>query len=47
MKRGDIYLADLEPSRGSEANKTRPVVIVSHDALSDVVTAGCCHRYSS
>lgn len=32
MRRGDIYLADLEPARGSEANKTRrPVVIVSSD----------------
>lgn len=29
MRRGDVYLADLEPARGSEADKTRPVVIVS------------------
>ncbi len=39
MRRGDIYLANLEPVRGSEANKTRPVVIVSHDALNRVVEA--------
>jgi mRNA interferase MazF len=32
MRRGDIYLVDLEPARGSEANKTRPAVIVSNDA---------------
>lgn len=32
MRRGDIYLVDLEPIRGSEANKTRPAVIVSNDA---------------
>ena len=32
MRRGEIWLADLEPSRGSEANKTRPVVIVSNHA---------------
>ena len=32
MRRGDIYLVDLEPSRGSEANKKRPAVIVSNDA---------------
>ena len=31
MRRGEIYLADLEPSRGAEANKRRPVVIVSND----------------
>lgn len=31
MKRGEIWLTDLEPSRGSEANRTRPAVIVSND----------------
>lgn len=31
MRRGDICLVDLEPVRGSEANKTRPVVVVSND----------------
>jgi mRNA interferase MazF len=39
MRRGDIHLATLEPVRGSEANKSRPVVIVSHDALNRVVAA--------
>lgn len=37
MKRGDVYLADFEPSRGNEVDKTRPVVIVSHDALNQAV----------
>lgn len=32
MRRGDIYWVDLEPVEGSEANKTRPAVIVSNDA---------------
>lgn len=32
MRRGDICWVDLNPSRGSEANKTRPAVIVSNDA---------------
>ncbi|WP_375001408.1 type II toxin-antitoxin system PemK/MazF family toxin [Aeromicrobium sp. CTD01-1L150] len=31
MLRGEIWLADLEPVRGSEANKRRPAVIVSND----------------
>lgn len=31
MLRGDIYLADLDPTQGSEADKRRPVVIVSND----------------
>ncbi|MFE9889203.1 type II toxin-antitoxin system PemK/MazF family toxin [Streptomyces scopuliridis] len=32
MRRGDIFLIDFEPARGSEANKARPAVIVSNDA---------------
>ena len=38
MRRGDIHLVDLEPARGSEANKRRPAVIVSNDAAN--ATAG-------
>ncbi len=32
MLRGEVHLVDLEPARGSEANKQRPAVIVSNDA---------------
>lgn len=31
MRRGEIHLVDLEPTRGAEANKRRPAVIVSND----------------
>lgn len=31
MRRGDIVLADLDPVVGNEANKRRPVVIVSNN----------------
>lgn len=31
MRRGEIWLVDLEPVRDSEDNKTRPVVIVSNN----------------
>jgi len=31
MRRGEIRLVDLEPTRGAEANKRRPAVIVSND----------------
>ncbi len=31
-KQGDIFLVDLEPALSGEANKTRPVVILSNDA---------------
>jgi mRNA interferase MazF len=32
IRRGDIHSVDLDPVRGSEANKRRPAVIVSNDA---------------
>lgn len=31
MRRGEIRLVDLDPARGTEANKRRPAVIVSND----------------
>ena len=31
MRRGEIRLVDFEPTRGSEADKMRPAVIVSND----------------
>ena len=31
MLRGEIRLVDLDPSRGSEATKLRPAVLVSND----------------
>ncbi len=31
--RGDVYLIDLDPTRGSEIRKTRPCVIISPDEL--------------
>ncbi|WP_055630452.1 type II toxin-antitoxin system PemK/MazF family toxin [Streptomyces hirsutus] len=37
MRRGDIYMVDLEPVRGSEASKVRPAVIVSNNAANDSV----------
>ena len=35
MNRGDIYDARLNPTEGSEQSGTRPVVIVSRDAIND------------
>lgn len=31
MRRGEIWLADLEPVRGSESDDVRPVVLVTND----------------
>lgn len=36
MLRGEIVLVDLEPTRGSEANKRRPAVLVSNDGANAV-----------
>lgn len=33
MKRFDVYLVGLDPTRGSEMKKTRPCVIVSPDEI--------------
>jgi len=38
MRRGDIHTVDLDPGRGSEADKRRPAVIVSNDMAN--ATAG-------
>ena len=32
IRRGDIHSVDLDPSRGPEASKRRPAVIVSNEA---------------
>ncbi len=32
MRRGEIRLVDFDPTRGAEANKVRPAIIVSNDA---------------
>lgn len=31
MRRGDVYLVDLDPVWGSEANKQRPAIVVSNE----------------
>jgi mRNA interferase MazF len=38
MRRGDIHLVDLDPVRGSAANKSRLAVIVSNDAANTTAT---------
>ncbi len=31
MRRGDVVWVDLDPARGSEADKRRPAIVVSND----------------
>jgi mRNA interferase MazF len=54
MKRGEIYLANLDPRSGSEQKGRRPVIIVSHDGLnktenwrSIIVVPSLLYFYSS
>ena len=34
IRRGEVCLVDLQPARGSEANKRRPAIVVSNDRAS-------------
>ncbi len=48
MRRGEVYDARLDPTEGSEQSGTRPVIIVSRDAInvpSRVVLAVPCTTY--
>ncbi len=38
MRRGEICLVDLAPTRGSEADRQRPAVIVSNDGANGTAT---------
>ena len=35
IRRGEVYLVDLKPIRGSEMDKERPAVIVSNDRINN------------
>ena len=35
IRRGTLYLADLNPGRGTEAGKLRPVLVVQTDLLNE------------
>jgi mRNA interferase MazF len=35
VRRGVLYLADLNPRRGTEAGKVRPVLVIQTDLLKD------------
>ena len=43
LKRGDVWLVNLDPTVGSEIRKTRPCVVISppeiHDALRTAIVA--------
>ena len=48
MKRGEVYDARLDPFEGSEQRGSRPVVVVSRDAINEsspIVSAAPCTTY--
>jgi mRNA interferase MazF len=48
MKRGEVYDAGLDPVEGSEQRGSRPVVVISRDAINEsspVVSAAPCTTY--
>jgi len=48
VRRGEVYDARLDPTEGSEQGGTRPVIIVSRDAInatSQIVLAVPCTTY--
>ena len=36
IRRGSLYLADLNPRQGSESGKVRPVLVIQTDLLNEV-----------
>ena len=38
LRRGQIVLAELDPVRGSEQNKTRPVLVISNNSRNEVIS---------
>jgi mRNA interferase MazF len=42
VKRGEIWLANLDPTRGSEQAGTRPVLIFQNDAINKYTTTILC-----
>lgn len=35
-QRGEIYLVELDPTRGQEIKKTRPTVVINSDIFSSI-----------
>ncbi|CAD5947302.1 Endoribonuclease MazF [Planktothrix tepida] len=44
--RGDVYLADLNPSRGSEQAGIRPVIVVQRNTLDRFTTTVAALEYT-
>lgn len=38
IRRGDIFWVDLDPAKETEIQKTRPCLVISHDAMNEHYT---------
>jgi mRNA interferase MazF len=47
VKRGEIWLATLDPARGSEQAGTRPVLIFQNDLVSKFTTTALCIPFTT
>lgn len=47
MKRGEIYLADLDPTRGSEQAGRRPVLVSQHNLINRFSRTVICIPFTS
>lgn len=44
--RGDIWLANLEPTRGSEQAGSRPVLVLQNNDVSKIHHYCACHAFN-
>ena len=42
VRSGEVYRADLEPVRGSEQGRTRPIIVLQNPSLARFTTTALC-----
>ena len=47
VRKWDIYFLDLDPTRGSEQKGTRPILVISNDAVNSNLPIFTCIPFSS
>ena len=47
VKKWDVYFLNLDPIKGSEQRGTRPVLVISNDAVNQFLTVFTCIPFSS
>lgn len=47
VRKWDIYFLDLDPTKGSEQRGTRPILVISNDAVNSNLPVFTCIPFSS